>query len=226
MALCTNCNSSVEQGTLFCEKCVKKMDVFFAKEGKMLDEQRGVGKFIIFSILTFGIYSLYSQYTLARDVNIICEGDGKKTAGLFKSILLTIVTFGIYGVVWQGLLADRLKDNAPRYGLAFKEDGLTIVLWDVLGAFIIVGPFIAMHKILKNVNDLAREYNKAMHNKILKNVNALAREYNKTPLQELLPDEYNKTPPQELPGEYKKCPSCGVDIKTDAIVCKHCWASL
>jgi len=34
------------------------------------------------------------------------------------------------------------------------------------------------------------------------------------------------TPPQELPGEYKKCPDCGADIKTEAIVCKHCWANL
>ncbi|MDR1287133.1 MAG: DUF4234 domain-containing protein [Treponema sp.] len=122
--------------------------------------KRGLAGFILLSVITFGIYGLYWIYKLAKDVNSICEGDGKKTGGLLKYFLLGIITFGIYDLVWLYMLGDRLQDNAPRYGLAFKESGGAVLLWYILGSFIIVGPFIAFYIIIKNVNALADEYNK------------------------------------------------------------------
>jgi hypothetical protein len=123
-------------------------------------KKRGLLGLILLSIITLGIYGLYWIYKLAKDVNSICEGDGKKTGGLLKFILLGIITFGIYDLVWLYMLGDRLQDNAPRYGLAFKESGGAVLLWYILGAFIIVGPFIALYIIIKNTNSLAEEYNK------------------------------------------------------------------
>jgi hypothetical protein len=58
------------------------------------------------------------------------------------------------------MLGDRLQDNAPKYNLTFTESGGTILLWLILGTFIIVGPFIALHIVIKNTNALADEYNK------------------------------------------------------------------
>ncbi|MDR0585116.1 MAG: DUF4234 domain-containing protein [Treponema sp.] len=123
-------------------------------------KKRGLAGFILLSIITLGIYSLYWIHKLAKDVNVICEGDGKKTGGLLKYLLLGIITFGIYDFVWLYMLGDRLQDNAPRYGLNIKESGGAVLLWYLLGAFIIVGPFIALHIIIKNTNALADEYNK------------------------------------------------------------------
>jgi heme/copper-type cytochrome/quinol oxidase subunit 2 len=110
-------------------------------------------------IITLGIYGLYWIYKLAKDVNTMCEGDGKKTSGLLLFFLFGLITFGIYCWVWYFMLGDRLQDNAPRYGLSFKEGGGTILLWMLLGAFIIVGPFISMYIITKNINTLAIAYN-------------------------------------------------------------------
>ena len=123
-------------------------------------KKRGLVGLIIFSIITFGIYGLYWIYKLAKDVNAICEGDGKKTGGLLKYILFGLITFGIYDMIWVFMLGDRLQDNAPKFGLKFKESGGIILLWLLLGSFIIVGPFIALHIIIKNTNALAEEYNK------------------------------------------------------------------
>jgi predicted nucleic acid-binding Zn-ribbon protein len=123
-------------------------------------KKRGLGEFIIFSIITCGIYSLYWTHKLAKDVNAICEGDGKKTSGLLKYFLLCLITFGIYGLFWMYAVEERLQDNAPRYNLTCKESGSTVLLWCILGALIIVGPFIALHIIIKNTNALADEYNK------------------------------------------------------------------
>ena len=123
-------------------------------------KKRGLAGLILLSIVTFGIYGLYWTYHLVKDVNVMCEGDGKKTSGLLKIILFGMITFGIYTLVWLYMLGDRLQDNAPKYNLTFKENGGTILLWYILGSFIIVGPFIALHILIKNTNALADEYNK------------------------------------------------------------------
>ncbi|MDR2435117.1 MAG: DUF4234 domain-containing protein [Treponema sp.] len=123
-------------------------------------KKRGLAGLVLLSIITLGIYGLYWIFKLAKDVNTICEGDGKKTGGLLKVLLLGIITLGIYDMVWLYMLGDRLQDNAPKYGLAFKESGGMVLLWYVLGAFIVVGPFIALYIIIKNTNALAEKYNK------------------------------------------------------------------
>jgi hypothetical protein len=114
---------------------------------------------IIFLVITLGIYGLYWIYKLAKDVNAMCEGDGKKTRGLLLFFIFSLITFGIYSCVWYFMLGDRLQDNAGRYGLSFKEGGAAILLWALLGSFIVVGPFISLYIITKNVNALAVAYN-------------------------------------------------------------------
>jgi heme/copper-type cytochrome/quinol oxidase subunit 2 len=123
-------------------------------------KKRSLLTLILLSIVTFGIYGLYWIYKLAKDLNAMCEGDGKKTSGLLFVFFITLITFGIYFFFWVFAVGDRIQDNGPKYNLNFKESGSTVLLWYLLGAFIIVGPFIAYHIIIKNTNALAEEYNK------------------------------------------------------------------
>ena len=90
----------------------------------------------------------------------MCEGDGKKTWGFLAYVFFGLITVGIYDLVWLYTVGDRLYDNAKKYNLTFKEGGGTVLLWFLLGALIIVGPFIALHIVFKNTNALADEYNK------------------------------------------------------------------
>ncbi|OOM76141.1 hypothetical protein CLPUN_28650 [Clostridium puniceum] len=126
----------------------------------MISTNRGLGKYILFTILTCGIYSYWFIYKLAEDVNTICNGDGKNTGGLLKFILLSIITLGIYSWFWYYNIGNRLAENAPRYNLSFSENGTSILLWIVLGSFLCgIGPFVAMHILIKNTNALAFAYN-------------------------------------------------------------------
>jgi hypothetical protein len=125
-------------------------------------KKRGLVGLILLSLITFGIYGLYWIHKLAKDVNAICEGDGKKTGGLLKVWFFGLITFGIYDLVWIYMLGDRLQDNAPKYNLSFKESGGSVLLWFILGALIVIGPYIALHIIIKNTNALADEYNKTL----------------------------------------------------------------
>ncbi len=125
-----------------------------------IQNDRSLLKYILLSILTAGIYGYYFIYKLAQDVNRMCEGDGKSTGGLVAFIALSIVTCGFYALYWYYQIANRLQVNAPRYGLLFSENGTTVLLWYLIGALLCgIGPYVAMHFIIKNTNAMATAYN-------------------------------------------------------------------
>ncbi|MCH5169798.1 MAG: DUF4234 domain-containing protein [Oscillospiraceae bacterium] len=128
--------------------------------GQKLKDDRGLIAYILLNIITCGIYGYYFLYKMAADVNVACAGDGKNTAGLVQFLVLNILTCGIYSWFWYYNLGNRLAENAPRYGLSFSENGTTVLLWAVLGAFLFgVGPFVAMYFLIKNTNAICRAYN-------------------------------------------------------------------
>ncbi|MDY3854422.1 MAG: ribosomal protein L7/L12 [Butyribacter sp.] len=171
----------------------------------MVDNNRSIWKYIFFSALTGGIYGFYFIHKLAEDANIICEGDGEHTAGIFQYMLLCIVTFGIYGIVWEYKLAERLWKNAARYDFGFSEDGKTVVLWTVFGTLLFgIGPFIALHIIINNMNTLATEY---------------------------LRENYDDT--EQSPYGWKadvvsthRCLNCGYENADSALFCLNCGMKL
>lgn len=125
-----------------------------------LKADRSLVAYILLSLITCGIYSWYFIYALARDVNAVCAGDGKSTAGLVKLVLLSMITCGFYSFYWYYALGNRLAENAPRYGLNFQENGTTVLLWYLVGSLACgIGPFVAMHIIIKNTNALCGAYN-------------------------------------------------------------------
>lgn len=131
--------------------------------------ERSLVKWIIFSIITCGIYDLFFIYALARDINEMCAEDGKETAGLLKLILLSLVTCGIYGIYWYYSLGNRIQANAnEQYDLNFTENGTTILLWMIIGTLICgIGSFVAIYIIIKNTNALAIAYNEKLDSSVI-----------------------------------------------------------
>ena len=127
-----------------------------------LKTDRSLVAYILLNIITCGIYGYYFLYTMARDVNIVCSGDGKKTGGLAAFILLSWITCGFYALYWYYALGNRLASNAPRYGLNFQENGTTVLLWYLVGALLCgIGPYVAMHFLIRNTNSICAAYNQA-----------------------------------------------------------------
>lgn len=130
--------------------------------GERLQTDRSLVAYIILSIITCNIYSYYFIYKMAHDVNIACEGDGESTGGLVAFILLSFVTCGFYAYYWYYKLGNRLAANAPRYGMNFQENGTSVLIWCVFGLLICgIGPFVAMHILIKNTNSICAAYNSA-----------------------------------------------------------------
>lgn len=127
----------------------------------MLQTNRGLVSYILLTIITLGIYSWFFIYSIARDVNVACKNDGQETSGLVKYILLSIITCGIYPIIWEYNLGNRLAENSKRYNMSFQENGTTILMWHIFGAFLCgIGPFIAMNIIIKNTNRICDAYNR------------------------------------------------------------------
>jgi hypothetical protein len=65
---------------------------YSANTGKPYIKKRSLVAYIFLTILTLGIYGLYWIYKIAKDMNTICEGDMRKTSGLFKYLVFNILT--------------------------------------------------------------------------------------------------------------------------------------
>lgn len=77
-------------------------------------------------------------------------------------ILLSFITCGIYAYYWYYKLGNRLAANAIRYNLNFQENGTTVLMWCIFGAFLCgIGQFVAMHILIKNSNMICAAYNRS-----------------------------------------------------------------
>ncbi|NCB93880.1 MAG: DUF4234 domain-containing protein [Clostridia bacterium] len=123
-------------------------------------EDRSLLVYVLLGFVTCGIYSFYFLYKFIKDLNTVCEGDGKNTPNIFLVMLYTILTCGIYAFYFYYSMGNRLADNAPRYGKNFEENGTTVLLWMIFGSLLCgIGSFVAMNILFKNMNELARAYN-------------------------------------------------------------------
>lgn len=126
-----------------------------------LKTNRSMIKYILLSIVTFGIYSIVFWYSVGDDMNVMASRyDGKKTMNYaLVFFLLTPITLGIMGLVWCHKLLNRMGAEQARRGLGQSVSAATFWGWGILGSFIIVGPFIYMHKVAAAMNQLAADYN-------------------------------------------------------------------
>jgi hypothetical protein len=127
-------------------------------------KRRSLLTLILLSFITFGIYGIIFWYSYAEDMNRICQGDGKETKNFIIVILLSIITCGIYTYIWYYGIGNRLSENAPRYNTSFQENGTTVLLWMIIGSALCgIGSLIAMHILIKNMNELGDRYNQMFY---------------------------------------------------------------
>ncbi len=126
-----------------------------------LKTNRGLLKYILFTIITFGIYPLVFMSSISNDVNIVCSRyDGKKT--MHYCLLLFIVgplTLGIAYLVWSHNISARIGNELRRRGVSYSFGAADFWLWSIIGSIIVVGPLVYLHKLAKAMNKMNENYN-------------------------------------------------------------------
>lgn len=126
-----------------------------------LKANKALWKFILFNLLTFGIYSLVVMSSVSDDINIIASRyDGKRT--MHYCLLFFIVaplTLGIGSIVWYHRISSRIGNELRRRGIPYSFSAGSYWLWCVLGSLILVGPFVYTHKLFKSTNLLCQSFN-------------------------------------------------------------------
>lgn len=127
-----------------------------------LKTNRGLLKFILLTLITFGIYALVFYSKVSTDINLIASRyDGKKTMHYcLLTFVVAPITFGIGGIVWCHRISERIGNELARRGIAYGFDASTFWLWNVLGAMLFgIGPFVYLYKLCKAMNLLSADYN-------------------------------------------------------------------
>lgn len=126
-----------------------------------LNTRRSLLKYILLGLVTFGIYDLWQMTEITSTVNLICtRRDGKRTMNyLLMFLLVGWLTFGVGWLVWGHRLSARIGIEQAARRLPVTMTAGTYWLWNILGALIIIGPFVYTYKLLHAMNDLCADYN-------------------------------------------------------------------
>ena len=126
-----------------------------------LKTNKGLLKTILLSIITFGIYGIVVMSSVSNDINVVASRyDGKKTMHYCLLVFLVgPLTLGIGYIVWNHKLCNRIGAELQRRGIAYSFRARDYWLWNVLGALILVGPFVFLHKLFNAVNLMNADYN-------------------------------------------------------------------
>lgn len=126
-----------------------------------LKTNRGLLKYILLSMITFGIYGIVAMSGISSDINTMASRyDGKKTTHFcLMAFVYSWLTLGIAPIVWYHKLSARIGGELKRRGIPYSFGAGSFWGWNVLGAFIAVGPFIYLHKLMKAMNKLSSHYN-------------------------------------------------------------------
>lgn len=123
-------------------------------------EDRSIFSYLFLTFITCGIYGIWFLHQWIKDINRMCEDDGRHTEGIVLYCLLSLVTCGIYSFFWWFKVGERLYRNSIKEGVHSDISGMKLVLCFLLGA--VTCSFCSWYAInlaMKATNELATAYN-------------------------------------------------------------------
>lgn len=122
MKYCSKCGTEVHDDAFVCPNCGCKLDDTQKGPVGQLSTTRSLVKFILLSLITFGIYGIVVMSNVSTDINTIASRyDGKKT--MHYCLVLFIfswLTLGIVPLVWNHKISDRIGAELTRRGIDYQ----------------------------------------------------------------------------------------------------------
>ena len=130
----------------------------------MLRTNRGLLKYVLLSIITFGIYGIVVKTHISMEIDTVASPrDHKSTLNyLLVVLLLGPITCGIFPLIWYHNLSNRIGDELKARNLGYEFGAGDFWGWGVLGCLILIGPFVYLHKLLTSMNMINESYNASL----------------------------------------------------------------
>ena len=126
-----------------------------------LKADRAAWKYIVYNILTLGIYSLFFFIPFSYDIDKAApKADRTRTMSFAFAWILSLFTFKLVVIIWHYLIAARLEEALSEREIEYGFGKSDFWLWYFVGSFFFVGPIVYMHKLCKAMNLLCADYNK------------------------------------------------------------------
>ncbi len=131
-----------------------------------LKTDRKMWKLMLFSLLTFGIYSIFFFMPISYELEKISPTRERgKMMSYGVAYIIAYFTFSAVMIFWQHELASRIEEALADRGIESDFSMSDFWGWYFFGSFIIVGPYIYFHKLCTAMNLLCEDYNKRIEAK-------------------------------------------------------------
>ena len=128
-----------------------------------LRTDRKMWKLMLFSFLTFGIYSIFFFMPISYELEKVSPArERNKMMSYGVAYIIAYFTLSIVMIFWQHELASRIEEALADRGIEYDFNMGDFWGWYFFGDFIIVGPFIYFHKLCTAMNLLCEDYNKSI----------------------------------------------------------------
>ena len=114
---------------------------------------------VLLSIFTLMLYPFYLVERMAQTVNIACYKDGKRTWGLLPFLTFSVITLGIFPLIWHCKLISRMRTYCEAHGTECVVTKRFYLLWTLPGLLTVVGPLIAIARVLRAYTQTCLLYN-------------------------------------------------------------------
>ena len=107
--------------------------------------------------MTAGIFFLiYMPVSLQKEIDCIL---GRKTQRYWVAYLIGIPTLFLYTLIWMAKVCEETKEVAVKLGIKPKTSFWHMLLWNILGMLVIVGPAVATYGYFATLNAIERKLN-------------------------------------------------------------------
>lgn len=96
--------------------------------------KREIVVYVILSILTCGLFSLYWLVTITDDTAEL-SGNNEMSGGL--ALLFSLITCGIYGIYWSYKIGKELEEAGKKHGKNISDNSVVYLILDIFGLSIV-----------------------------------------------------------------------------------------
>ena len=126
----------------------------------VLPTDRSVWKFLLFSILTLGLYSIMFFIPFSFDLDKIAPKRGQSgSLNYLTAYILSLFTFAIILDIWHYQTAAHMEEALSRRQIPYAFGTGDFWGWYIFGSLIFIGPIVYLYKLCKAMNLLCADYN-------------------------------------------------------------------